>query len=160
MRSLFDEAWRDEGFTEEDWGHAFPGVHFIVGDDGDVRSHAAVVARELHVADRPLRTGYVENVATRASERGRGLGTAVVAAADEHIRANFTLGALGTSEFGFYERLGWERWRGPTSVRTSEGVNRTPEEDGYVMVLRTPMTPPDLDLDASISCDWRPGDVW
>ena len=36
----------------------------------------------------------------------------------------------------------------------------TPEEDGLVMVRRTPTTPSDLDLDAPISCDWRPGDVW
>jgi aminoglycoside 2'-N-acetyltransferase I len=121
-------------------------VHYIVGDEGEVRSHVAVVERELHVAGRPLRTGYVENVATRAAEQRRGLGTAVMTAAGEHIRANFELGALGTGEFGFYERLGWERWRGPTSVRT-DGEQRTPDEDGYVMILR-------------ISCDWRPGDVW
>jgi aminoglycoside 2'-N-acetyltransferase I len=160
MRSLFDEAWRDDGFTDEDWGHAFPGVHFIVGGDGDVRSHAAVVERELHVAGRPIRTGYVENVATRPSERRRGLGTAVMRAASEHVRANFELGALGTGEFGFYERLGWERWRGPTSVRTSDAERRTPEEDGFVMILRTPSTPVGLDLGAGISCGWRPGDVW
>ena len=35
----------------------------------------------------------------------------------------------------------------------------TPEEDGLVMAC-TPTTPSDLDLDAPISCDWRPGDVW
>jgi len=29
-----------------------------------------------------------------------------------------------------------------------------------MMVLRTPSTPPGLDLDASIVCGWRPGDVW
>ena len=160
MRALFEEAWRDEGFTDDDWDHSFPGVHFIVGDDGDVRSHAAVVDRELRVAGRPLRTGYIENVATRESDRGRGLGSAVVSAADEHIRSTAELGALGTGEFAFYERLGWERWRGPTSVRTGGREERTPEEDGSVMVLRTPRTPADLDVEAPISCDWRPGDVW
>jgi aminoglycoside 2'-N-acetyltransferase I len=160
MRRLFDEAWRDEGFTDEDWEHAFPGVHYIVGDEGEVRSHVAVVERDLHVAGRPLRTGYVENVATRAAEQRRGLGTAVMTAAGEHIRANFELGALGTGEFGFYVRLGWERWRGPTSVRAPNGEQRTPDEDGYVMILRTASTPADLDLEAPISCDWRPGDVW
>ena len=160
MRSLFEEAWRDDGFSDEDWDHAFPGVHFVIGQEGDIRSHAAVVERELHVADRSLRTGYLENVATRERERRRGFGSAVVAAAGEHIRASFELGALGTGEFGFYERLGWERWRGPTSVRMVAGKRRTAEEDGYVMILRTPHTPVDLDVDAPISCDWRPGDVW
>jgi aminoglycoside 2'-N-acetyltransferase I len=81
-------------------------------------------------------------------------------AANEHIVATYALGGLDTGSHGFYERLGWERWRGPTSVRAAEGERRTPEEDGYVMILRTPGTPADLDVDAPISCDWRPGDVW
>jgi aminoglycoside 2'-N-acetyltransferase I len=38
-------------------------------------------------------------------------------------------------------------------------VERTPEEDGGILILRTPMTPP-LDLTAALSCEWRPGDVW
>jgi hypothetical protein len=36
---------------------------------------------------------------------------------------------------------------------------RTAEEDGNVLVLRTPATD-DLDLAGPITCDWRPGDVW
>jgi aminoglycoside 2'-N-acetyltransferase I len=78
---------------------------------------------------------------------------------NEHVVANFELGALGTGSQGFYERLGWQVWRGPTSVRTAEGEQPTPDEDGYVLVLLTP-TSPVLDLGAPISCDWRPGDVW
>ena len=39
------------------------------------------------------------------------------------------------------------------------GDERTPEEDGFVLVRLTP-TSPDLDLSAPISCEWRPGDVW
>jgi aminoglycoside 2'-N-acetyltransferase I len=45
-------------------------------------------------------------------------------------------------------------------VRAPNGEQRTPDEDGYVMILRTASTPADLDLEAPISCDWRPGDVW
>jgi aminoglycoside 2'-N-acetyltransferase I len=44
-------------------------------------------------------------------------------------------------------------------VRTERGLVATPEEDGYVMVLRTPTTRT-IDLAAPISCEWRPGDVW
>jgi len=73
------------------------------------------------------------------------------------VRAAYALGALGTGAFGFYERLGWERWRGPSFVRTPEGLVRTEADDGFLMVLQTP---PPLDLDAPISCDWRTGDVW
>ena len=75
------------------------------------------------------------------------------------IRDRFELGALGTGRLHFYERLGWRTWTGPTSVRTPQGTQRTPDEDGYVMVLPTPSSPP-LDLAARISCEWRPGDVW
>jgi len=38
-------------------------------------------------------------------------------------------------------------------------VVATREEDGYVMILRTPSSPR-LDPEAPISCEWRPGDVW
>jgi len=44
-------------------------------------------------------------------------------------------------------------------VRTRDGLVRTPEEDGFILVLRTPSSP-DIDLTAPISCEWRPGDVW
>ena len=75
------------------------------------------------------------------------------------IRAGFELGTLGTGAHGFYERLGWETWAGQAFVRTGSGTERTPDEEGFIMILRTPNTP-DLDTDGPISCEWRPGDVW
>ncbi len=80
---------------------------------------------------------------------------AVAACLDER----YELGALDTGLTIFYERLGWEIWRGPTAMRTERGTIGTPEDDGLVMVRRTPATPK-LDLDGPISCDRRPGDVW
>jgi hypothetical protein len=44
-------------------------------------------------------------------------------------------------------------------VRTPDGERPTPDDDGYIMVLETPTTPP-LDLAAQITCEERPGDVW
>ena len=161
IRSILWAAFASdgEGFTEADWDHALGGVH-VVAEVGDaIVAHASVVPRELHVGGRPLATGYVEAVATDASLQGRGHGTAVMVEIGEIIRARYELGALGTGEHGFYERLGWRAWRGPSSVRAPDGERRTPDEDGYILVLETPTTPP-LDLDAPISCDWRPGDVW
>jgi aminoglycoside 2'-N-acetyltransferase I len=76
-----------------------------------------------------------------------------------YIRGRFELGALGTGRHSFYGRLGWLTWRGPSWVRTTAGLARTPAEDGYILVLPTPALP-ELDLTASIACDWRPGDVW
>ncbi len=75
------------------------------------------------------------------------------------IRKSYPLGVLSTGAHGFYETLGWERWRGPTFVDASEGRTPTPDDDGDIMVLRTPRSPR-LDLDGPIVCDWRPGDVW
>ena len=160
MRALFDAAWPEEAYTNDDWDNMTGGLHFVVELDGRLVSHAAVVERELRTGGHRLRTGYVEAVATWPELQRRGLATQAMHAAYEHIRETYELGGLDSGSQGFYERLGWERWRGPTSVRTANGEERTAEEDGYVMVLLTPRTPMDLDLDAPISCEWREGDVW
>jgi aminoglycoside 2'-N-acetyltransferase I len=146
-------------FPDVAWDNACGGSHAIVTEDGVPVAHGSVVPRELHVEDRALRTGYVEAVATRSDRRGRGLGTAIMRALSAEIRARFELGALDTSVHGFYERLGWERWLGPTFVRTEAAVVATPEKNGSVMILRT-RSSPRLDLEAPISCEWRPGNVW
>jgi aminoglycoside 2'-N-acetyltransferase I len=163
IRALLVAAFEPEGedgaFTDDDWAHALGGMHFVLDLDGEIVTHASVVERELHVAGRPLRTGYVEAVGTAPAREGAGFGSMVMADATAYIRDGFELGALGTGRHHFYERLGWQTWIGPASVRTPEGPRRTPDEDGYIMVLQTPLSPA-LDLTAAISCDWRPGDVW
>jgi aminoglycoside 2'-N-acetyltransferase I len=162
LRELFDEAWSDAaegGFTDQDWGHAVGGVHVIAEADGLMVAHASVVERDLHTAGHRLATGYVEAVATRPSHQRQGLGSLVIGAAGELIDRTYRLGALATGVVGFYEKLGWVAWQGPTSVRTDAGIARTAEEDGNVFVRLTP-TSPVLDLSAPISCEWRPGDVW
>ena len=162
LRALLDAAFvsvDDPVFPESDWLHALGGVHFVAELDGRLVAHAAVVERELHAAMRPCRTGYVEAVATTPDLQGRGVGSVVMRSAGAHILERYELGALGTGEHAFYERLGWQTWRGPTYVRTTAGDERTIDEDGGIMVLLTPTTI-DLDLTAPLSCDWRPGDVW
>ena len=134
-------------------------MHFVLELDGEIVTHASVVERELYVDDRPIRTGYVEAVATTPQHQGSGFGTTVMRDVAAYIEDRFELGALGTGSQGFYERLGWRTWTGPSSVRTPDGDRRTPDEDGYILVLSTP-TSPRLDPGAPISCDWRPGDVW
>ena len=149
----------DERFGDDDWQHGLGGVHFVLEVDGRIVAHASVVERELHVGDRALRTGYVEAVATAPDRQGQGFGSIVMTDATAYIREAFELGALGTGRHAFYERLGWRTWRGPAFVRTPDGSRRTPDEEGFILVLETVMSPP-LDLDSPISCDWRPGDVW
>ena len=162
IRALLDAAFgtdEDERFTEADWQHAVGGVHFVLDLDGEILAHAAVVEREIHVGGRPARTGYVEAVATAVGQQGRGAGSALMADVNEWIRDRYELGTLGTGRHHFYERLGWETWRGPSFVRTEAGPRRTVDEDGYILVLRTP-TSPSFELTESISCEWREGDVW
>jgi aminoglycoside 2'-N-acetyltransferase I len=160
LRALFAAAWPGGGFGADDFAHAMGGRHWLAEVEGRIVAHASVVGRELRVGDVVLETGYLEAVATHPARERRGLGSAVVAAAGDHIRRSFRLGALSTDRPAFYLRLGWERWRGPTFVRMPGGeLVRTEDEDEGILVLRTPATPP-LDLRAPIACDWRPGDAW
>ena len=164
LRALLAAAFNDpnpeERFSEDDWQHALGGLHFVAEEGDRIVGHASVVERDIRIGGRPLRTGYVEAVATDPSRQGRGIGTALMRDVNQHLaEGGYELGALGTGSQGFYERLGWSIWRGPSSVRTADGEHPTPEEDGYILVLRTTATPA-LDPDAPISCEWRPGDVW
>ena len=162
IRSIMTAAFGpgDNAFTEDDWRHALGGLHFVLDVDGMIVTHAAVVERLLHLGDRPpVRTGYVEAVATIPGQEGNGFGSQVMEAVNAHIRATYDLGALGTGRHHFYERLGWQTWRGPAHVRTSAGLHRTPDDEGYILVLRTPASP-EYDLTEPISCEWRPGDAW
>jgi aminoglycoside 2'-N-acetyltransferase I len=127
--------------------------------DGRLVTHASVVEREIHLAGQPLRTGYVEAVATAPERQGVGFGSIVMTEVTAFIRDGFELGVLGTGRHSFYERLGWVVWAGQAFVRMADGLRRTPDEEGDLLVLRTATTPP-LDDHATISCEWRPGDVW
>ncbi len=161
LRRLFAAAWAaDHGeFGETDWEHATGGVHVLVEDGGKILSHGSVVERTLELGGEPVRTGYVEAVATWPEQQRRGYATLVMREIDEIIRAIYPLGALSTDKRAFYERLGWELWRGPTWVRRATELERTADDDGGIMILRTPASPP-LDFAASITCEWRAGDVW
>jgi aminoglycoside 2'-N-acetyltransferase I len=161
LRELFRAAWGNDSdaFTDQDWDHAVGGLHFILEREGTILAHASVIERELHTSGHRLATGYVEAVATWPIHQGLGYGSAVMWEVNRYIDEIFELGALGTGRFAFYQRLGWQVWKGRTFARADSGLIRTAEEDGYVLVRLTP-TSPELDLAAPISCDWRPGDVW
>ena len=145
----------DGSFAASDWEHALGGLHVWVTENGRAVSHGALVERRLVCSGQAWRTGYVEAVATAAEFRGRGYGTLVMQRISEAILTAWPLGALSTGEHAFYERLGWERWCGPTFAETE----RTPDDDDSVMVLRTPRSL-SLNLEGDIRCDWRSGDVW
>jgi aminoglycoside 2'-N-acetyltransferase I len=158
VRGLMRAAFID-GFSDEDWRHTLGGRHVMVEIDGDLVSHAAVVARTLFAGDRPVRTGYVEGVATHPAHQRKGWSTAVMRTVNRVIQDHFEMGGLSTGVPELYARLGWERWLGPTFVDGPTGRRRTEEDDGGVMVLRTSRTR-DVPLTDELACDWRDGDVW
>jgi len=162
IRDLLWAAFADDedgAFSEDDWQHSIGGLHFVLDLDGRVVSHASVVERYLNVGGTTVRTGYVEAVATATDKQRRGFGSSVMREVNAYIAQHFRLGGLGTGSHGFYQRLGWQVWIGPSFVRATEGLERTAEEDGYILVLQTPSSPV-IDLAAPISCEWRSGDVW
>jgi aminoglycoside 2'-N-acetyltransferase I len=154
--AAFNEDW--DGY----WESIGPGVHVIAEEAGrGVVAHAAIVDRPLYPGEGTLRAGYVEAVAVAPDRQRRGLGTQVMEVIDTMIEEGYELGGLGTGSQAFYQRLGWETWQGPTWIRERDGrLERSPNEDGGIMIRRTPATPPDLDLSLPIAVDWRPGEVW
>jgi GNAT superfamily N-acetyltransferase len=115
------------------------------------------VTRWLQLGEqRPLKTAYVELVATAPAMQGRGYASALLERFPSLVR-DYELAALSPATEELYARLGWRSWRGPLSVRRDGGLISTPEE--RVMVLALPRTPP-LDFDLPLSVEWRPGEVW
>ncbi len=157
-RSMVIEAFSG-AFTDADWEHALGGMHALILHHGALLAHAAVVQRRLLHQGRALRCGYIEALAVREDQRGQGLATALLDAAEQVIRGAHQLGALSATEMGrpVYERRGWLPWQGATSVLAPTGLTRTPDDDGAVYVLPVSV---ELDTSAELVCDWRDGDVW
>jgi aminoglycoside 2'-N-acetyltransferase I len=133
------------------------GVHLLGLREGELVSHLMWVTRWLEPeGSRPLKAAYVEQVATRPTEQGRGYATSLLEALAPRL-SDFELGALCPATDGVYLRVGWRYWRGPLFVRQEGSLIPTPEE--RVMILVLPWTPV-LNLDAPLSVEWRPGDVW
>jgi aminoglycoside 2'-N-acetyltransferase I len=158
LRRLLLDAFADD-FSDDDWEHALGGEHVIVDVGGRPVAHASVVPRVLELGDRAVRTGYVEAVGTASAVQGRGFGRRVMGEIEALVRRDFEMGALATGELEFYARLGWEWWRGPTSVRRGDQLVRSPDEDGAIMVLRFGPSA-EVDLDGPIACAERRGDDW
>jgi aminoglycoside 2'-N-acetyltransferase I len=120
--------------------------------------HALWITRWFQTDNLPiLRTAYVEAMATREAYRGLGYASLIMRELHSHIQ-DYDIGGLSTGVPHFYERLGWQRWRGPLFSREAEGLRATPEEQG-VMILRLPRTP-FINPNAPLSVEWRKMEVW
>ena len=159
LRTLWNRAFGDR-FTDDDADHAYGGVHVLVRAGDRLVGHASAVPRRIRFGDGPWRTiGYVEAVATDPQRQGEGVGRRTMSALHAEIAKRWPVAMLSTGRAtGFYERLGWERWRGPSYTRTENGVVADGEHGG-LMVLRTAPEPA-LDLSAAVTCEDRAGDAW
>ena len=120
-------------------------------------SHLMWVTRRLQPGESPpLRTAYVEMVATAPDAQGRGYASALLEYFVPQV-GDYQLAALSPATPNLYARLGWIFWRGPLSVRYEGRLLPTPEE--RVMIFPLSLTPP-LNVDQPLSIEWRPGEVW
>jgi aminoglycoside 2'-N-acetyltransferase I len=157
VRSAFGNSFRSH-----DWLHGVDGVHVLVRESGELLAHASVVARNLRSEDEVLATGYVESVAVRADQQGRGLGRVVMDHAEALIRAQHQLGALNAVESAasFYTARGWQLWTGHTQADTADGVVDTYHPDDRIFILPTATAGHRLSASSPLICDWRVGDLW
>jgi aminoglycoside 2'-N-acetyltransferase I len=136
-------------------------VHLVIRGESKIVGHACLIERWLQVAEGvPMRTAFVEAVATDPEYQGRGFGSALMRRIMLEAEAHqFEIGGLSTGRIDYYRRLGWELWRGPLCYRLQGRVVSMPEENG-AMVYRLSRTPA-LDLDRPLSVEWREGpEVW
>ena len=151
-------AHHHEGFNHLFSDIPSGGRHFLAYRGETLVSHAVVTTRWLQPEGLPvLKTAYVDAVATVPAYQGQGYGSAVM----RHLAANITdyaIACLETERPGFYERLGWELWRGPLGGRDGQGIIPTPDQQG-IMILRLRDTPP-LDLDAGLTIECQAGRIW
>ena len=155
VRSAFGASFR-----AHDWLHALDGVHVVIADDDMMLAHAAVVTRTLRHGDEEFDTGYVEAVAVRSDQQGRGLGRLAMEHAESVIRARHHIGALNAVQeaAAFYAGRGWRLWDGPTHADTPTGTIDTYDPADRIFLLPLRAMPPTSDL--PLICDWRVGDLW
>jgi aminoglycoside 2'-N-acetyltransferase I len=149
---------------EEDFKHLFSyvpsgGLHFLAYRAEQLVSHALVTTRWLQPEGQPvLKTAYVDAVATLPAYQGRGYGSALLRQLASEIEDEYVIACLETERAAFYERLGWEVWRGPLAGRREGGLIPTPHQTG-VMILRLAQTPA-LDLEQGLTIECQAGRIW
>jgi aminoglycoside 2'-N-acetyltransferase I len=133
-------------------------VHILAWLQSTLVSHALWVTRWLQIGNEPpLRTAYVEAVATEPAYQCRGYASAVMKVIRCSI-GDYQIGGLSPSDPHFYQRFGWELWRGPLFIRKDDSLLPTPDDE-QVMILRLPATP-EIDLSSPLSAEWREGELW
>jgi aminoglycoside 2'-N-acetyltransferase I len=159
LRSLWARAFGDR-FSDEDADHAYGGVHVLTRAGGRLVGHASAVPRRIRFGEGPWQTvAYVEAVATDPERQGEGIGRRTMEKLQQEISARWRVALLSTGRAtGFYESLGWERWRGLSYTQTASGIVPDAEHGGLMILRLDPSVVPELSVD--VTCEDRPGDAW
>ncbi|QNN53698.1 GNAT family N-acetyltransferase [Nocardioides mesophilus] len=159
LRDLWRRAF-DGRFSDDDADHAYGGVHVLARDGDRLVGHASAVPRRIRFGDQAWRgVGYVEAVATDPDRQGEGIGRATMQTLQAEIAERWPAALLSTGRAtGFYERLGWERWRGVSYTQTATGAFPDGEHGGLMVLRLEPSVVPDLSV--TVTCEDRPGDAW
>lgn len=159
LRDLWRRAFGDR-FSDDDAGHAYGGVHVLARGGDRLIGHASAVPRRIRFGDQPWRTvGYVEAVATDPEHQGEGIGRRTMQTLQAEISLRWPVALLSTGRAtGFYELLGWEKWRGLSYTQTPTGVVPDGEHGGLMVFRPEPSVVPDLSV--RVTCEDRPGDAW
>ena len=113
-------------------------AHVLGFLSGELASHAMWVTRWLQPGEaKPLRTAYVEMVATDPQHQRKGFAAAVMRRLVEAI-PDYELAALCPAEPDLNARVGWRFWRGPLFIRTGRGLIETPDERVMIFDLLPP----------------------
>jgi aminoglycoside 2'-N-acetyltransferase I len=153
-----------EAHQEQDFRNLFTyvssgGWHFLAYQDELLVSHALVTTRWLQTENQQLlKTAYIDAVATLPAYQGQGHGSALMRRLASDIDREYLIACLETDHETFYERLGWQIWRGPLAGRGEHGLIPTPEQRG-IMILRLSQTPA-LDLDSMLTIECQTGRIW
>lgn len=135
------------------------GLHLIAYRHDQIVSHAVVTTRWVQPERLPiLRTAYVDAVATLPAYQRRGYGSAIMSELTTQL-TEYDLACLETDQPAFYERLGWQRWRGPRAGRAPDGTLTPTPDQQHIMILRLSNTPP-LALDRLLTIETQTGRIW
>ena len=153
-----------EAHQEQDFRNLFTyissgGLHFLAYHNEVLVSHALVTTRWLQTSDQPLlKTAYIDAVASLPAYQGMGYASALMGRLASDIDREYVIACLETDRETFYERLGWQTWRGPLAGRGEQGLIPTPEQRG-IMVLQLSQTPA-LDIDSMLTIECQTGRIW
>jgi aminoglycoside 2'-N-acetyltransferase I len=152
-----------DAHQEEDFQNLFSylppeGLHVLAYLHNRLVGHAVVTIRWLQAGNGPLlRTAYVDAVATSPGAQGQGIGSAVM----RHLASvvdDCDIACLETDRAAFYERLGWEDWRGPLGGRSTKAFIPTPDQSG-ITILRLTRTQ-ELDLHQLLTIEAHSARIW